>query len=77
MLGVLDRKTLVVVAVLLFDLAENIENHGDPAVADGMNAQLQTGGSGLREPLAHGAGRMHLVAQQAAVPRLIRERFDI
>jgi hypothetical protein len=39
-LRVLDGETLVMIAVLLFDIGENIERHRDPAVADRMNAQL-------------------------------------
>ena len=46
-LRVLDGKALVMVTVLLFDIAEDVEHHGNRAVADGMNAHLQSGGIGL------------------------------
>src|SRR5262249_10215548 len=45
-LRVLDAKTLVMIAVLLFDIAENIQHHGDGAITDSMNADLQSGGVG-------------------------------
>ncbi len=39
-LRVLDRKTLVMIAVFLFDIGENVEHHRDRTIADGMNAHL-------------------------------------
>ena len=62
-LRVLDGKTLVVITVLSFDITENIENHRDRAVADCMNAKLQSCRIGLHQPVAHGAGRMHFITQ--------------
>jgi hypothetical protein len=39
-LRVLNGETLVMIAVFLFDIGENIEHHRNRAVADRMNAQL-------------------------------------
>ena len=37
-LRVLDGETLVMITVLLFDIAKNVEHHGNRAVADCVNA---------------------------------------
>ena len=41
-LRVFDRKALVVIAVFFFDFAEDIEHHGNRAVADRVHAHLQS-----------------------------------
>ena len=50
MLSVLNPETLVVVAALLFDIAEDIENHGDCAVA--TRSLLQGSDSQSTSPFA-------------------------
>ena len=69
-LQVLDAPAPLARAVGFFDLAERVEDRRDGLVADGVDAELQTGGVGADQPRAKGFEVLHLGGDEAVTGRV-------
>src|ERR1700730_16275354 len=70
-LRVLDAEAALHPAIGSDHVGIQIKNSRDSAIADGMGAQLQSGGVGLRHPIAHPGEWLHLLAQQTGVAGIV------
>src|SRR5215469_16570049 len=76
MLRVLDAKAMITCPTAFRDLLEHIEDHGNCAVANGMNAELQSCTVSALQTLQHLLGRLHLVREQSARLWRVRVRLE-
>ncbi len=75
MLRVLDAPATITAAMGLFDLGINVEDRRNSSVSDGVGADLHSRGIRPHHAIPHQRDWMHLIREQAAVVRLIREGF--
>ena len=76
MLRMLDAPATITAAMGLLDLGINVEDRRNSSVTDRVRADLQSRGVGPHHAVAHQGDRLHFIREQAAIARLVRERFE-